>query len=83
MPPASLAKVQNNEMREFVEMCIVHDPSRRPEARQLLKHCFFDSIRNSDKTTSIQNDFKKGVPGLLCFGNTHTLQSLNIRMHVD
>ncbi len=45
--PAGLAKVQQKELREFIEMCINHDPEARPEARQLLKNPFFDSIRPS------------------------------------
>ncbi|GIL91129.1 hypothetical protein Vretimale_9576 [Volvox reticuliferus] len=43
--PSGLAKVQNTELREFIELCIQHDPNQRPEARQLLKHPFFESIR--------------------------------------
>eukprot|EP00195_Chlamydomonas_chlamydogama_P016141 CAMPEP_0202892554 /NCGR_PEP_ID=MMETSP1392-20130828/2268_1 /ASSEMBLY_ACC=CAM_ASM_000868 /TAXON_ID=225041 /ORGANISM="Chlamydomonas chlamydogama, Strain SAG 11-48b" /LENGTH=667 /DNA_ID=CAMNT_0049576551 /DNA_START=413 /DNA_END=2416 /DNA_ORIENTATION=- len=44
--PVGLGKVQNQELREFVELCIRHDPDARPEARQLLKHSYFESIRN-------------------------------------
>ncbi len=43
--PAGLSKVENAELREFIEVCIQHDPNLRPEARQLLKHPFFESIR--------------------------------------
>ncbi|GLC59589.1 hypothetical protein PLESTB_001503500 [Pleodorina starrii] len=43
--PGGLGKVQNTELREFIELCIQHDPNQRPEARQLLKHPFFESIR--------------------------------------
>ncbi|GFR39677.1 hypothetical protein Agub_g149 [Astrephomene gubernaculifera] len=43
--PGGLTKVQNAELREFIELCIQHDPNQRPEARQLLKHPFFESIR--------------------------------------
>ncbi|GIL65885.1 hypothetical protein Vafri_19522 [Volvox africanus] len=43
--PSGLAKVQNTELRAFIELCIQHDPNQRPEARQLLKHPFFESIR--------------------------------------
>lgn len=44
--PAGLDKVCNQELKDFIIMCIGHDPQERPEARQLLKHSFFDSIRN-------------------------------------
>lgn len=43
--PAGLTKVSNKELCEFIEMCIVHDPDKRPEARQLLKHSFFEGVR--------------------------------------
>lgn len=42
--PAALQQV-TGELREMIELCIAHDPTRRPEARQLVKHPFFDSIR--------------------------------------
>ncbi|KXZ55201.1 hypothetical protein GPECTOR_3g345 [Gonium pectorale] len=45
--PGGLSKVQNQELREFIEVCIQHDPNQRPEARQLLKHPFFESIREA------------------------------------
>ena len=43
--PAGLQSVQNQELREFIELCIQQDAERRPEARQLLKSPFFESIR--------------------------------------
>lgn len=43
--PAGLAKVKNQELRDFIMLCINHNPAMRPEARQLLKHPFFESIR--------------------------------------
>ena len=45
MLPSGLSKVANDETREFIELCISHDPELRPESRQLLKHAFFESIR--------------------------------------
>lgn len=55
VPPAGLAKVHSPELREFIELCIQHDPDKRPEARQLLKSPFFDSIRTG----------KMSCPGLM------------------
>lgn len=44
--PAGLSKVAHPELREFIQVCINQDPEARPEARQLLKSSFFESIRN-------------------------------------
>mmetsp|Transcript_12386 Transcript_12386/g.33788 ORF Transcript_12386/g.33788 Transcript_12386/m.33788 type:complete len:565 (+) Transcript_12386:69-1763(+) len=46
IPPMGVEKIQDIELREFVELCIRHDPEQRPEARQLLKHPFFDAVRD-------------------------------------
>lgn len=46
IPPAGLGNVNSQELREFIELCIGHDEAARPEARQLLKHHFFQAIRN-------------------------------------
>ncbi|KAG2444928.1 hypothetical protein HXX76_001664 [Chlamydomonas incerta] len=43
--PGGLSKVEGQNLREFIQVCIQHDPNQRPEARQLLKHPFFESIR--------------------------------------
>lgn len=45
--PAGLTKVKDQELRDFIMLCIQHNPRSRPEARQLLKHPFFRSIRDS------------------------------------
>ena len=45
--PASIDKIRTKELREFIELCIAFEPLARPEARKLLKHPFFDSIRKS------------------------------------
>lgn len=37
--------MEGQNLREFIQVCIQHDPNQRPEARQLLKHPFFESIR--------------------------------------
>ncbi|CAD7703197.1 unnamed protein product [Ostreobium quekettii] len=48
--PASLKKIDDRECQEFIELCINHFHERRPQARQLVKHPFFDDIRNECKT---------------------------------
>ncbi len=47
IPPQGLATVENEELKSFISYCICPDPNKRPEARQLLKHPFFDCIRQS------------------------------------
>ena len=43
--PAALAKVPTEELSDFIRVCISARESR-PRARSLLKHSYFDSIRN-------------------------------------
>eukprot|EP00798_Chlamydomonas_sp_ICE-L_P004847 gene4846-34604_t len=45
--PAGLEKIKDEELHAFISLCIVHDPELRPEARQLLKHPFFDRVRSN------------------------------------
>jgi len=45
VPPAGLQKVSSPELKEFILLTIQPDPSRRPEARQLLVHPFFEDVR--------------------------------------
>lgn len=47
--PASLKKIEDRECQEFIELCVNHFHERRPQARQLVKHSFFDDIRNDGK----------------------------------
>jgi len=49
VPPQGLAKIQDDELREFVQLCIQPNAAQRPEARQLLKHPFFDCIREAPR----------------------------------
>jgi WNK lysine deficient protein kinase len=43
--PVGLDKVAHQELQDFIKLCIGHNSDARPEARQLLKHPFFDSVR--------------------------------------
>jgi len=45
VPPQALEKIEDQQTREFIEMCIRYDHITRPSARQLVKHKFFDSVR--------------------------------------
>lgn len=47
--PAALSRIEETEVRDFIELCISHDHMRRPSARELIKHPFFDSIRNEQE----------------------------------
>jgi serine/threonine protein kinase len=42
--PAGLAKVTDIEIRRLIELCIEHDPLKRPSADELLKSSFFNSV---------------------------------------
>lgn len=42
--PAGLGKVASRELAEFIAVCI-RPKEERPRSRQLLKHPYFDSIR--------------------------------------
>ena len=50
--PAALSRIEETEVRDFIELCISHDHTRRPSARELIKHPFFDSIRNDQEFVS-------------------------------
>lgn len=50
--PAALARIEETEVRDFIELCITHDHRIRPSARELIKHPFFDSIRDEQALTS-------------------------------
>lgn len=43
--PTGLSKVPTEELAEFISTCIESVRQRRPRARQLLKHPYFDTIR--------------------------------------
>lgn len=45
IPPAGLAKVPAGPLHSFIEQCIAFQPRSRPAALSLLKHPFFDSLR--------------------------------------
>ena len=44
IPPSQLAKVDNPELKEFIKVCILFDPKRRPTAGKLLRHPFLSSV---------------------------------------
>lgn len=43
--PKALERVHGPELRGLIETCIAHEPQQRPQARMLLKHPFFESLR--------------------------------------
>lgn len=45
VPPAAVEKVTFPALKEFILLTIQSDPARRPEARQLLVHPFFEDVR--------------------------------------
>jgi hypothetical protein len=45
VPPAAVDKVTFPALKEFILLTIQPDPNKRPEARQLLVHPFFEDVR--------------------------------------
>ncbi|KAI8586845.1 hypothetical protein BDZ88DRAFT_269849 [Geranomyces variabilis] len=46
--PAALARVADEETRQFIDLCINYDPRRRPTATELLNHPFvLPTVQNS------------------------------------
>eukprot|EP00879_Flechtneria_rotunda_P000813 GHRR01000937.1.p1 GENE.GHRR01000937.1~~GHRR01000937.1.p1 ORF type:complete len:934 (+),score=365.76 GHRR01000937.1:289-3090(+) len=45
VPPNTLAQVSNLDLKALIMLAINSDPSKRPEARQLLAHPFFEDLR--------------------------------------
>lgn len=43
--PDGLKLVEDDELREFIQLCISHTPDARPDTRKLLKHSFFEGCR--------------------------------------
>lgn len=46
--PQSLKNVEDDELRDFIQMCILHERSLRPDSRKLLKHSFFEGCRGKN-----------------------------------
>lgn len=53
--PLALEKVQDEETRRFIELCIEHNPARRPTAAELLQHPFliFQTVPSSQSLTDV------------------------------
>jgi hypothetical protein len=45
VPPAAVQKVSFPALKDFILLTIQPDPAKRPEARQLLVHPFFEDVR--------------------------------------
>uniref|UniRef100_A0A061SAT0 non-specific serine/threonine protein kinase n=1 Tax=Tetraselmis sp. GSL018 TaxID=582737 RepID=A0A061SAT0_9CHLO len=54
IPPGQLAKVESPALKEFIEVCIVRDPQRRPTAAKLLRHPFLHGV-NPDRNRGIDS----------------------------
>ncbi len=46
--PAALGQVTDEDIRAFIDVCIEHDPKKRPSATELLNHPFFYSNTQSN-----------------------------------
>ncbi|KAK3256347.1 hypothetical protein CYMTET_34512 [Cymbomonas tetramitiformis] len=49
-PPEALARVKNEELRNFITLCIQPNPELRPTASELLLHKFFKLEKKGKKT---------------------------------
>lgn len=81
--PAALQKVVSQDLAEFVSLCIC-PIGERPHARQLLKHPYFDSIRQNmgalklgmctlAKAGGNPAELISGAPGELCLSGPCSL----------
>jgi hypothetical protein len=63
--PEGLKLVEDEELREFIELCISHAPNARPDTRRLLKHSFFEDIRkNAEKEREAEKIAEAGADAL-------------------
>ncbi|KXS21672.1 kinase-like protein [Gonapodya prolifera JEL478] len=61
--PQALSKVMDEATREFIDICINHDPTRRPSASDLLQHPFLQDepeppTRSSGSASSLQTAYE-------------------------
>ncbi|KAK9835569.1 hypothetical protein WJX74_003335 [Apatococcus lobatus] len=61
--PHSLEKVTDPKLRDFINDCIT-PREKRPRARQLLKHAYFESIRECIRDQKCANAARSGVDAL-------------------
>eukprot|EP01026_Neomeris_dumetosa_P038708 TRINITY_DN3157_c0_g1_i1.p3 TRINITY_DN3157_c0_g1~~TRINITY_DN3157_c0_g1_i1.p3 ORF type:complete len:498 (+),score=58.07 TRINITY_DN3157_c0_g1_i1:120-1496(+) len=54
IPPEGLNLIQDKELKDFIQLCICYNADFRPEARQLLKHSFFDELRSGSGSEDIR-----------------------------
>lgn len=54
IPPQALHRVSDAETRRFIELCICPDPEKRPSAKELAKHKYFDSLPEQVKQASAE-----------------------------
>jgi serine/threonine protein kinase len=50
--PDGLKLVEDDELRDFIQLCISHTPDARPDTRKLLKHSFFEGCRGKSSDTA-------------------------------
>ena len=61
--PQSIERVTDPKLRDFINDCIT-PREKRPRARQLLKHAYFESIRESIRDHKCANAARSGVDAL-------------------
>lgn len=65
--PQALQRVMGEQLRALIEQCIAFNPQDRPEARKLLKHPFFESLR-----------MEQYLPGSLLISGSRHPSSVNL-----
>ncbi len=63
--PAGLQQVTNQELADFINLCI-SARDQRPRSRMLLKHAYFDSIRPIGQLASKSQARPLPCPGYVC-----------------
>ncbi|KAL6972928.1 non-specific serine,threonine protein kinase [Sarracenia purpurea var. burkii] len=59
--PPELNDRRDKKFSKMISTCLVKDPSKRPSAQKLLKHCFFKKARSNDY---IARTLLEGLPDL-------------------
>lgn len=55
--PQALAKVRDEQVKGFIEKCLVREPDQRPSAAELLEDSFFQGLDDDDEDYCLELDF--------------------------
>lgn len=60
LPPASLEKVEDPALKEFINVCLDRDKERRPSAARLLKHPFLQNLQDDGENGEVAEGEARG-----------------------